>query len=144
MRRVPGYPSTGRQNPAGSSGSSIPLRSSSPSRRHHESVVNGSHLGGGSGEHTVMGASHKATLRQYPLLNLCFMRATSNVVVVGHGMVGHRFVEALRSRDADCTWRVTVLAEEADAAYDRVGFTGYTEHWDRGLLALPGNDYAGD
>src|SRR5258705_10807948 len=72
------------------------------------------------------------------------MRSTSNVVVVGHGMVGHRFVEALRSRDADGAWRVTVLAEEADAAYDRVGLTGYTQHWDRGLLALPGNDYAGD
>ncbi len=65
-------------------------------------------------------------------------------MVVGHGMVGHRFVEALRSRDADGTWRVTVLAEEADAAYDRVGLTGYTEHWDRGRLALPGNEYDGD
>ena len=64
-----------------------------------------------------------------------------HVVVVGHGMVGHRFVEALRSRDADGAWWVTVLAEETDAAYDRVGLTGYTEHWDRGLLALPGNDY---
>ncbi|WP_353360104.1 nitrite reductase large subunit NirB [Mycobacterium sp.] len=72
------------------------------------------------------------------------MRSTSNVVVVGHGMVGHRFVEALRSRDADGAWRVTVLAEETDAAYDRVGLTGYTDHWDRGLLALPGNDYWGD
>jgi len=49
------------------------------------------------------------------------MRSTSNVVVVGHGIVGHRFVEALRSRDADGAWRVTVLAEESDAAYDRVG-----------------------
>ncbi len=66
------------------------------------------------------------------------------MVVVGHGMVGHRFVEALRARDADGSWRVTVLAEEADAAYDRVGLTGYTEHWDRAQLALPGNDYAGD
>jgi len=65
-------------------------------------------------------------------------------VVVGHGMVGHRFVEALRSRDTAGTWRVTVLAEESDAAYDRVGLTGYTEHWDRALLALPGNDYRGD
>jgi nitrite reductase (NADH) large subunit len=65
-------------------------------------------------------------------------------VVVGHGMVGHRFVEALRSRDADGAWRVTVLAEETDAAYDRVGLTGYTEHWDRSLLALPGNDYRDD
>ena len=72
------------------------------------------------------------------------MRSARNVVVVGHGMVGHRFVEALRSRDADGGWRVTVLAEEADAAYDRVGLTGYTEHWDRELLALPGNDYRGD
>jgi nitrite reductase (NADH) large subunit len=91
-----------------------------------------------------MGASHEATLRQYPLLNLCAMRSTSDVVVVGHGMVGHRFVEALRSRDAGGAWRVTVLAEETDAAYDRVGLTGYTEHWDRGLLALPGNDYGDD
>jgi nitrite reductase (NADH) large subunit len=67
-----------------------------------------------------------------------------HVVVVGHGMVGHRFVEALRARDTDGDWRVTVLAEEADAAYDRVGLTGYTTHWDRGQLALPGNDYPGD
>lgn len=72
------------------------------------------------------------------------MSSTQNVVVVGHGMVGHRFVEALRSRDAAGAWRVTVLSEEADAAYDRVGLTGYTEHWDRAQLALPGNDYAGD
>ncbi|MGO4447044.1 nitrite reductase large subunit NirB [Mycobacterium sp. 2YAF39] len=72
------------------------------------------------------------------------MQSSKNVVVVGHGMVGHRFVEALRSRDTAGLWRVTVLAEEADAAYDRVGLTGYTDHWDRGLLALPGNSYPGD
>ena len=65
-------------------------------------------------------------------------------MVVGHGMVGHRFVEALRARDTEGSWRVTVLAEEPDAAYDRVGLTGYTEHWDRGQLALPGNDYRDD
>ncbi|MBO0678414.1 nitrite reductase large subunit [Mycolicibacterium sp. S2-37] len=72
------------------------------------------------------------------------MPSTKNVVVVGHGMVGHRFVEALRARDEAGAWRITVLAEEADAAYDRVGLTGYTEHWDRTLLALAGNDYRGD
>ena len=70
--------------------------------------------------------------------------STREVVVVGHGMVGHRFVEALRARDTDGSWQITVLAEESDAAYDRVGLTGYTEHWKRDLLALPGNDYAGD
>ncbi len=65
-------------------------------------------------------------------------------MVVGHGMVGHRFVEALRARDSAGRWRVTVLAEEADAAYDRVGLTGYTEHWERARLALPGNAYPDD
>ncbi len=70
--------------------------------------------------------------------------AARHIVVVGHGMVGHRLVEALLARDTGGRWRVTVLAEEADAAYDRVGLTSYTESWDRGLLALPGNDYAAD
>jgi len=59
-------------------------------------------------------------------------------------MVGHRLVEALRARDTEGSWRVTVFAEEADAAYDRVGLTSYTESWDRKLLALPGNEYDGD
>ncbi|ORA39142.1 nitrite reductase large subunit NirB [Mycobacterium aquaticum] len=72
------------------------------------------------------------------------MSGTRNVVVVGHGMVGHRFVEALRARDTAGDWRVTILAEESEAAYDRVGLTGYTEHWDRARLALPGNGYVGD
>jgi nitrite reductase (NADH) large subunit len=72
------------------------------------------------------------------------MRPTKDLLVIGHGMVGHRLVEALRARDTASTWRVTVLAEEADAAYDRVGLTGYTAHWDRPQLALPGNSYADD
>jgi nitrite reductase (NADH) large subunit len=72
------------------------------------------------------------------------MHYPKRVVVVGHGMVGHRLVEALRARDVDGTWHVTVVAEEADAAYDRVGLTGYTEHWERQRLALAGNGYVGD
>ena len=69
---------------------------------------------------------------------------TRTVVVVGHGMVGHRFVEALRARDTGSTWKVVVLSEEADAAYDRVGLSSYVGAWDRGALALPGNTYAAD
>ena len=42
------------------------------------------------------------------------------LVVIGNGMVGHRFVEALRERDAAGAWRVVVLGEEARPAYDRV------------------------
>ncbi len=104
----------------------------------------GSQTSSHAGEDTVIGASHKATRWQYRLSTITAMAPTSHVVVVGHGMVGHRFVEALRSRDTDGDWKVTVFAEEADAAYDRVGLTGYTEHWDRARLALPGNDYLGD
>lgn len=60
------------------------------------------------------------------------------LVVIGHGMVGHRLLEALAERDAlagparpgDTGWRVTVLAEEERPAYDRVhlsaAFTGST------------------
>ncbi len=66
------------------------------------------------------------------------------VAVIGHGMVGHRFVEALRARDTDGAWRIVVFGEEADAAYDRVGLSSYVGAWDRSLLALTGNDYAGD
>ncbi|KAB1909199.1 nitrite reductase large subunit [Micromonospora sp. AMSO1212t] len=45
---------------------------------------------------------------------------SGRLVVVGNGMVGQRFVEALRARDTDGRWRVTVLAEEPRPAYDRV------------------------
>ncbi|GAC1379503.1 MAG: nitrite reductase large subunit NirB [Aquirhabdus sp.] len=51
------------------------------------------------------------------------------IVVVGHGMVGHRFVEVL-ARDAatanlDAPIEVTVLCEENLPAYDRVQLTSY-------------------
>ncbi|BBY67432.1 nitrite reductase large subunit NirB [Mycolicibacterium helvum] len=72
------------------------------------------------------------------------MTAERTVVVVGHGMVGHRFVEALRDRDRDGAWRVVVLCEEPTAAYDRVGLSSYIDGWDRATLALSGNDYPGD
>ncbi|MEV0436178.1 nitrite reductase large subunit NirB [Nocardia sp. NPDC050413] len=66
------------------------------------------------------------------------------VVVVGHGMVGHRFVEALRSRDDAGQWRVVVLSEEKLPAYDRVGLSYYVGNWNADDLALPGNMYDGD
>ncbi|MDT4914463.1 MAG: nitrite reductase large subunit [Pseudonocardiales bacterium] len=47
------------------------------------------------------------------------------VVVAGNGMVGQRFVEALRERDAAGTWQVTVLGEEPRRAYDRVALSSY-------------------
>ncbi|MGN9766000.1 nitrite reductase large subunit NirB [Micromonospora sp. SD12] len=47
------------------------------------------------------------------------------LVVVGNGMVGQRFVDALRARDPQGRWRVTVLAEENRPAYDRVRLSAF-------------------
>jgi nitrite reductase (NADH) large subunit len=69
---------------------------------------------------------------------------SKSLVVVGHGMVGHRFVEAMRSRDEVGTWQITVLCEEDLPAYDRVGLSSYVGAWDPKELALAGNDYTGD
>ncbi len=40
-------------------------------------------------------------------------------------MVGQRLVEALRARDAQRRWQVTVLSEEPRRAYDRVNLSSY-------------------
>ncbi|MFG3711546.1 nitrite reductase large subunit NirB [Micromonospora sp. NPDC047730] len=47
------------------------------------------------------------------------------LVVVGNGMVGQRFVDALRARDPERRWRITVLAEETRPAYDRVRLSAF-------------------
>ncbi|MGK5629777.1 nitrite reductase large subunit NirB [Streptomyces sp. URMC 123] len=49
-----------------------------------------------------------------------------DLVLVGHGMVGQRFLEALFEQPgAAAHWRVTVLAEENRPAYDRVRLTSW-------------------
>ncbi len=47
------------------------------------------------------------------------------VLLVGYGMVGHRFLEALADAGAADRYRVVVLAEEPRPAYDRVALTSY-------------------
>jgi nitrite reductase (NADH) large subunit len=61
----------------------------------------------------------------------------TSVVVVGYGMVAHRFVEALRARDEEGSYDVTVLAEEARPAYDRVRLSSW---FDGEALDLPAVD----
>ncbi len=41
------------------------------------------------------------------------------IIVIGHGMVGHKFLESLANSGAT-NWQVTVLCEEPRPAYDRV------------------------
>jgi nitrite reductase (NADH) large subunit len=50
---------------------------------------------------------------------------TGTIVVVGHGMVGQRFLEALAERGVTERARVVVLCEEPRPAYDRVRLTSY-------------------
>ncbi|WP_156993750.1 nitrite reductase large subunit NirB [Pseudonocardia acaciae] len=59
------------------------------------------------------------------------------LVVVGHGMVGHRLVEAMRRRDVDGRWRIVVFGAERRPAYDRVALSSYFEGADERGLRLP-------
>lgn len=47
------------------------------------------------------------------------------LVLIGHGMVGQRYLEALAELGATATHRITVLCEEPRPAYDRVHLTSY-------------------
>ncbi|WP_435848506.1 nitrite reductase large subunit NirB [Streptomyces javensis] len=47
------------------------------------------------------------------------------IVLIGHGMVGQRFLEALAERKVTETARVVVFCEEPRPAYDRVQLTSY-------------------
>ncbi|AZH78607.1 nitrite reductase (NAD(P)H) [Microbacterium sp. Y-01] len=75
---------------------------------------------------------------------------SSDVVVVGAGMVAHRFVESLLRSDA-ASPTVTVIGEEARAPYDRVAltssFSGATDEdlaLDTGILADERVRFLGD
>lgn len=52
---------------------------------------------------------------------------TSVLVVVGHGMAGHRLVEEVRAGDRSGRWRIVVAAEEPRPAYDRVAVSSYLD-----------------
>jgi len=58
-------------------------------------------------------------------------RTRRTLVIVGHGMVGHRLVELAVERGLTDTWDVVVHAGEAVPAYDRVGLSS----WFRGTSA---------
>ncbi|MFD8145698.1 NAD(P)/FAD-dependent oxidoreductase [Streptomyces sp. NPDC059708] len=66
------------------------------------------------------------------------------LVVVGHGMVGHRLVREVRARDRDGAWRIVVLAEEPRPAYDRIRLSAYARGADAAELSLEGASFAGD
>ena len=58
------------------------------------------------------------------------------VVVIGNGMVGHRFCERLVEFDSQRAYQIITFCEEPRAAYDRVNLTKYFEHRKAEKLAL--------
>lgn len=72
------------------------------------------------------------------------MTKRQRIVVVGHGMVGHRFAQAAVERGLTGTHDVLVIGEEPRAAYDRVALTSWFGHATGGaeaLSLLPGGEY---
>ncbi|WP_235738196.1 NAD(P)/FAD-dependent oxidoreductase [Nocardioides alcanivorans] len=63
------------------------------------------------------------------------------LVVVGNGMVGHRFVQAAIERGVTERWDLVVIGEEPRPAYDRVALTSFFEVGAEQLSFLPGGAY---
>ena len=63
------------------------------------------------------------------------------IVVIGNGMVGHRFVEKLIEFDQHRQYRIVTFCEEPRAAYDRVGLTSFFAHRDAEKLMLARIDW---
>ncbi|PAT10140.1 nitrite reductase (NAD(P)H) [Corynebacterium hadale] len=59
----------------------------------------------------------------------------AEILVVGFGMVGHRFAQELSARRPDA--QITIINRETeDYAYDRVQLSSYVGNWDREALYL--------
>ena len=63
------------------------------------------------------------------------------IVVIGNGMVGHRFCERLIEFDRAGEFRIVTFCEEPRAAYDRVGLTSFFAHRDAEKLMLARKDW---
>ncbi len=72
---------------------------------------------------------------------ITFRSARKTIVVVGNGMVGHRFCEQLAALDATQSYDVIVFGEERRAAYDRVQLRGYFESRNAEDLSIASRDW---
>lgn len=63
------------------------------------------------------------------------------LVVAGHGMVGHHFLEQCVSRDLHLAYQIVVLCEERYAAYDRVHLSDYFAGRSAGSLSMVQADF---
>src|SRR4028119_1845202 len=53
------------------------------------------------------------------------MTAKKNLIVIGNGMVGHKFLEMMIAKGATQKWNLITFCEEPRVAYDRVNLSSY-------------------
>jgi nitrite reductase (NADH) large subunit len=53
------------------------------------------------------------------------MAAKKNLIVIGNGMVGHKFLELMIAQKATEHWNLVTFCEEPRVAYDRVNLSGF-------------------
>jgi nitrite reductase (NADH) large subunit len=53
------------------------------------------------------------------------MTQKKNLIVIGNGMVGHKFLELMVGKKATQHWNLITFCEEPRVAYDRVNLSGY-------------------
>jgi nitrite reductase (NADH) large subunit len=53
------------------------------------------------------------------------MTAKQNLIAIGNGMVGHKFLELMIAKGATQQWNIITFCEEPRVAYDRVNLSGY-------------------
>jgi nitrite reductase (NADH) large subunit len=63
------------------------------------------------------------------------------VIVIGNGMVGHKFCEKLLAKDSKQEFQLTVFGEESRRAYDRVHLTEYFSGKSAEDLSLAAHDW---
>ncbi len=59
-----------------------------------------------------------------------------NLVVIGNGMVGHKFLQCMIDKGATDEWNVITFCEEPRVAYDRVNLSGFFSGKTAGDLSL--------
>lgn len=63
------------------------------------------------------------------------------LVVIGNGMVGHKFLEKFCEKTQAQNWNIVTFCEEPRAAYDRVGLSGYFSGKTAAELSLVSDDF---
>lgn len=59
-----------------------------------------------------------------------------NLIVIGNGMVGHKFLECMIAKEAIQDWNLITFCEEPRVAYDRVNLSGFFAGKTAGDLSL--------